>query len=353
MKQTKVELVAFSANPYNGKKLATWLLRYPRIIHAEAKAHKQIMKDMISYDVTIMGDTNMVKNSASSRAIPAFKMIKDVQDNMFTPIAWQKNHKGMQGTTYLTNEYQTLATNRWNQIGKETIENAEFIRATGVTKQLVNRVIEPFQYIDVLVTGTEWENFFELRCPLYFGRYRSWKDACVENNALDPEADIITKLEANESAAEIHIQQLAELMWDEFNSQTPVMLEPGEWHTPLVNKTDLIDELKETHEEVYQEVITNSAVCVSTARAARGSYGKWEGKTIKEDKDLHDSLRQQKHWSPFSHPCKCPTEEEYYVYSDTKYRGIDNKGKPIHEPGWYSEVHGFMPYRYLIERKLI
>ena len=37
----------------------------------------------------------------------------------------------------------------------------------GITKQLINRILEPYQYYQVLVTATEFSNFFELRMPCY------------------------------------------------------------------------------------------------------------------------------------------------------------------------------------------
>lgn len=38
------------------------------------------------------------RNSASSRAIPFEKMVKMVEEDPFVPIAFQRDHKGMQGT---------------------------------------------------------------------------------------------------------------------------------------------------------------------------------------------------------------------------------------------------------------
>ena len=38
----------------------------------------------------------------------------------------------------------------------------------------------------------------------------------------------------NKSQAEIHMQALAEAMWDAFSSSTPVNLESGQWHLPMI-----------------------------------------------------------------------------------------------------------------------
>jgi hypothetical protein len=47
------------------------------------------------------------------------------------------------------------------------IETAIIQNKAGVTKQICNRYLEPFMWHTVLVTSTEWENFFKLRCPDY------------------------------------------------------------------------------------------------------------------------------------------------------------------------------------------
>ena len=95
----------------------------------------------------------------------------------------------------------------------------------------------------VLVTATEWENFFELRCPQYGndeqGYFKSKKDTLrhlqgrgVNITNLLESTDIEWQ-KINESQAEIHIQALAEAMWDVMNESTPKELKAGEWHIPF------------------------------------------------------------------------------------------------------------------------
>ena len=38
----------------------------------------------------------------------------------------------------------------------------------------------------------------------------------------------------NKSQAEIHIQALAEAMWDQFQESTPKLLKVGEYHLPFI-----------------------------------------------------------------------------------------------------------------------
>ena len=86
MKKIEAKIIADSINQ-QGDRITTYLLTFPRFILAELNTHRMFSR-----------------NSASSRAIPFEKMVKMVQEDPFIPIAWQKDHKGMQGTEYFTNE---------------------------------------------------------------------------------------------------------------------------------------------------------------------------------------------------------------------------------------------------------
>src|SRR5688572_32866283 len=85
----KAEVVAASKCQ---TKIATIKVTMPRYILPEFNTHRVFSR-----------------NSASSRAIPFNKMVKAVEENPFTPIAWQKDHKGMQGSEYYVDN-STIAT---------------------------------------------------------------------------------------------------------------------------------------------------------------------------------------------------------------------------------------------------
>ena len=82
----KAEIVAHSLSP-QGDELISILCTFPRIILAEVNTHRMLSK-----------------NTSSSRAIPFHKMVEAIENNPFIPIAWQKEHKGMQGSEYITEE---------------------------------------------------------------------------------------------------------------------------------------------------------------------------------------------------------------------------------------------------------
>ena len=174
MNKTKIsaEIVADSISP-QGDRLISVLCTFPRIILAEINTHRMLSK-----------------NTSSSRAIPFNKMLEAVQENPFIPIAWQKEHTGMQGNEYITDEenIQTCIDD-WLLARNSAIESAQILNkgfnkkdeqgnwiqteeidfTDKVTKQLCNRLLEPFMWTTMLSTGSKegWDNFHSLRNPIY------------------------------------------------------------------------------------------------------------------------------------------------------------------------------------------
>ena len=360
----KCEILADSISP-QGHRITTYKVTYPRMIHAEMLRHRMLSR-----------------NVASSRAIPFAKMVKDVEENPFIPIAWQKDHKGMQGTEYLTGEDDTIARNRWKYNAKEAVEMAKFMHGVGVTKQLCNRLLEPFVWTTEIITGTEWDNFFELRCPKYVVNwYSSQKNKTeiflsrkevinhVEENNLKNgwencrNWDDNQWVQINNSQAEIHIQKIAEMMWDSYNESVPKELKAGEWHLPYGDNFDWDEVLK----IITGDKATDSmlAIKIATARAARISYTTFgDDPKIDHEADikLHAKLLEQRHMSPFEHCARVMHESEYYSYIKDKYPTImEENGTLVNTEvypeqttlninyGWCRNFRGFIPYRYLLE----
>jgi thymidylate synthase ThyX len=352
----KAQIVADSS--CNNSRITSMLLTYPRIIHSEFMTHRMF-----------------ARNAASSRAIPFKKMVKDVIENIFIPIAWQKHHSGMQGTEYITDKQEIdKRVIDWIIARDSAIDQAEGLYDKGITKQLCNRLLEPFQYITVLVTATEWENFFKLRCPEYVMEtsyedqvFRSKKDY-IRNVGLPANPSDYDNwtdldwLQINKSQAEIHIQHIAELMWDALNESTPKQLQPGEWHIPFGDKIDTdeildISLIKEPmnidlSDNSIDRLISDYAVKIATARCARLSYmtlGAEPKIDYEADIKLHDMLLESEHMSPFEHCAKAMSEEEFngFVSGYTSgYYDFDDS-----EKGWCRNFRGFIPYRHLIETR--
>lgn len=164
MTTISAKVVADSVGRHSPR-LTTMLLRYPRWIHAEFMTHRVFSR-----------------NAASSRAIPVEKLIKDVLDDPAVPLSWGKNQKGMQageacgalvsapvpmayGGRRLELE-QSKGRPReeaWLNGRDLAVMSAKAFAAAGYHKQIVNRLLEPFSHITVVVTATQWSNFFALR----------------------------------------------------------------------------------------------------------------------------------------------------------------------------------------------
>ena len=149
----RAEIKAHSIDE-RGNELLTVSCTFPRIILAEVNTHRMLSR-----------------NTSSSRAIPFDKMMESIEQNPFIPIAWQKNHKGMQGNEYLDESESELARIGWLDARRRAVNEAYSLnRNQNVTKQLCNRLLEPFMWTTMLITGPVkggWDNFFNLRNPSY------------------------------------------------------------------------------------------------------------------------------------------------------------------------------------------
>ena len=151
MSKIEATVVADSINPQNDR-LTSVLVTMPRIILSEMNTHRMLSK-----------------NTSSSRAIPFKKMVEAVQNDPFVPIAWQKEHSGMQGIEYFIESEAYWNNDKWLNARDNAIKVATLLTNDKVTKQLCNRLLEPFMWTTMLITGSKegWDNFFSLRCPSY------------------------------------------------------------------------------------------------------------------------------------------------------------------------------------------
>ena len=234
MKTISAEIVADSIDP-RGNRITSVLLTYPRFIHSELLTHRMFSR-----------------NSASSRAIPFERMVKMVQGDPFIPIAVQRDHKGMQGTQYLDETQYDCFKMEWLAARDSAIKHAKWLNTESfTTKQLCNRLLEPFMWHTTLCTFTESENFFKLRMPCYelennqgnIEYCKSKKDWLLSYSSevygMNIPKTNLDWLKTNKSGAEIHIQALAEAMWDEFQESKPKLLKAGEYHLPFIEITDI------------------------------------------------------------------------------------------------------------------
>lgn len=241
-----------------GKRITTFQLRYPRFIHAELMTHRVFSR-----------------NASSSRAIPVSKLIEDIIRDTAMPSHWGKNQPGMQADEEHDQRVSAPWCNgtmsregAWENARDGAIKMATLFHEAGYHKQIVNRLLEPFSHINVVVTSTEFENFFALRAH--------------------PDAQ-----------PEIRI--LAEEMLKAIRSSKPQTCLDGEWHLPYITDEDW--------DMVHLEYGTRGAVHllkeISAARCARVSYLTHEGKKpdIEQDLKLFERLAGGVpiHASPMEH----------------------------------------------------
>jgi thymidylate synthase ThyX len=228
-----------------GVRLTTMEARYPRFIHSELLTHRVFSR-----------------NSSSSRAVPIRKMIDAVRSDPAMPVWWGRNQAGMQALEEIGDDARALAQTEWQRALEDALAHAERLAQSDINlhKQLVNRILEPFAWITVIITATEWANFFT---------QRTHEDAQPE------------------------LKHLATLMLAEYRASAPRALASGEWHTPLI----LADE--ETALPLEERLQ------ISVARSARVSYLTHDGsRDHAKDVELYERLvggGANGHWSPFEH----------------------------------------------------
>jgi thymidylate synthase ThyX len=196
------------------------------------------------------------RNSASSRAVPTAKLIERVEREPAAPLEWGRNKAGMSASDVLTEEEALAAQAIWLRARDDAVARARELLELNVHKQELNRILEPFLWHTVIVTATEWQNFFDLRCA---------------------------------PNAQPEIRAAAVRMREAIAQSSPRGVANGEWHTPLLQ-----------HDELTLDSDTRRRV--SAARCARVSYLTHEGKReIGKDLELYERLKTDRHLSPFEH----------------------------------------------------
>lgn len=287
-------ILADSISP-QGVRMTTLELIYPRMILAELNTHRVFSK-----------------NSASSRAIPTKRMIKNIRANPAVPASWRLNQAGMQGYEVAPADIIQQGQAIWLDAMEDAIRHAERLDALGLHKQIVNRLTEPFVHMKTVLTGVYFENFDGLR----------------RHHMADPT-----------------IEALAWAVYNARQASTPTLLRPGEWHLPYI--TDADDEAlyaiaaEQAHRpELAEQITLDYARKVSAARCARTSYNNMEGKTstLEEDIALHDRLLvdQPIHASPAEHQGTPDEVTGFDAYGDF----------PIYKnPELHGNLHGWVQYR--------
>lgn len=273
-----VKVVKFSVSQ-QGIPLVTVHMRYWRAIHSELLTHRVFSR-----------------NARSSRAVPVFKMLAEIKNDPFIPRHWGANQKGMQAGAENSERCIVKTAYGLQGIGREILhslsreeawlwgrdrayELAQGYADADYHKQLANRVLEPYSWIDTLVTSTDWANFFALR---------------------------------DHKAAEPHMRDLAMMAKEEIGQREATLLQPGEWHLPYI-----------TDEEKMRSRISSKADDrfdgklrkISAARCARISYAPFDGNSsVEAEIARYDALVTDwpVHASPTEHQATPDTFDDDY-----------------------------------------
>lgn len=260
-------VIADSISPL-GKRITTLEIEYPRFILAELNTHKALEK-----------------NSSSSRAIPIMVMIEFLLKNGAQPLYWGTKQAGMQAGD--EPDIRTIGQfmDVWDDAKGEAITSAIDLEKLGLHKQTANRLLEPFQMMKTVITGTDWDNFFNLR--------------------IHPDA-------------QPEFCMLAYRMYMAMAESVPMQLKSGEWHLPYINTLrgvlaedgeswDMNSEIIYCTGSIHDGNLSNpltleEAQRISASCCAQTSYRKSDDSLGKADDIFHKLVGADVlHASPFGH----------------------------------------------------
>lgn len=217
------------------------------------------------------------RNSASSRAIPVKKQLAKVVSEPAMPLEYRYNQPGMQPAEPLSPADQRAAEHLILALRDKAVETAEALsqlgpinpetgEPLGLHKQWTNRYIEPWMWHKVIVTSTEWDNFFHQRSTSF---------SPLGQADIRFPADMMLK--AYRAA---------------YEQSVPQELYFGQWHTPYISA------------EEFDQLNPFDRIRISVARCARVSYLTHDGvRDLSEDINLFNKLTSATpmHASPFEH----------------------------------------------------
>lgn len=239
-------------------RITTIVCTFPEIVHKQFLKHR-----MLSI------------NTRSHRALPTSKV---KESSNFVPNIWTKNGKGMVASETVEGWQGSWCSDIWTAAKNDIIKRVEQLEHMEIHKEKANRLLEPFSWCTMIITGTFWlgdttpikklKGFFDLRLP---------------HDAQD------------------EIRQTAGIVKEVFDASNPVILTPGSWHFSFI-----------TDEE--KDLTLLQKIKLNCARAARVSYLSHDGKRdLDRDYDLYDRLVNDEHMSALEHCAQAVGDNKYYA----------------------------------------
>ena len=219
-------------------RLTTLRVRYPRIILAEVNTHRALSR-----------------NSASTRAISLDRQLAAVWLDPYIPQEWPETARGMAGGAPIADADADAARAVWLEARDHAVIAARQLARLGVHRQHVGRLVEPWAWVDSIISATEWDNFFALRISEH---------------------------------AQPEICELARAIRAALAGSVPMQVERLTWHIPGIGV-----------EHAHLGFV--SRVYAAAGRLARVSYGRGQASDVAADEALGRRLAASGHWSPFEH----------------------------------------------------
>ena len=256
---TSATVVCDSVSAVTGSRLTTFRLVFPRFILPQVNTHRVFSR-----------------NTASSRAVPVWRNVKDVIFHPYTPSVWGLNKPGMVAGESSGPVKSFFCDLLWHMARIVAVAVACMLILLRIHKQYVNRVLEPWMWSACILSSTEFDNWFSLRLA---------------------------------SDAQPEIQMLAIKMTRAMEASTPSVKYPGEWHTPFVYDEDL-------------HIDQSSLNLISAVRCARVTFNRaGVCKSRQSELGRAEEMLRSRHFSPFEHVAYVPLEDTEEEELERNYRG--------------------------------
>lgn len=248
-----IRLLADSTN-WTGSRLTSMLLPIPTSLLAQLRTHRLLLWG---------DDADFSINANSDRAIPITKKIESVRQNLYTPIP-SLHQAGMSAVEDVPDDIAEKLNNLWGEAAQLMMGKAEEAIALGASKQWANRLLMPFSWSMVVVTGDDraWSSFFKLRVPMD-----------VEPN----------------------FRQIARAAQALYLSSTPTFLLPGEWHISFK------EEAEQVSKDLKEQLIVSASCC------ARISFANEKQEPLEKHIQRSRNVLAG-HTSIIEHQARCPEE---------------------------------------------
>lgn len=279
----------------DGISMYSFEVEIPRIILAEWNTHGMLNT-----------------NAQSSRAVPTKKLIEEVRRNPYMPSHWGRNQKGMQAYEECNEPVKGESREAfWDICIHNACNNAQAFEEAGYHKQIANRVIEPYSHTKLVISGTEWNNFFNLRIH---------KDA------------------------EPNIREMAVQIYKLIHQSQGEYINNGEWHLPYISMYRQEGHMRYVFDNQY--VSLSDAIRISLACVAQVSY-----RSLNTHPDAIDRIYNSLFPSNGAPIHGSPAQHLATPFKEAQCKGTWQEGETHRDRdgySWSAQLRGWCQYRKLI-----